>query len=293
MKSIFAPPYRENACLPVVHAYFDRADMLSTTYEMTEHAHTLCEIMYVNEGSIQVYTCGRSVSIGRRQFIWLDASVRHRLVLDSAVPCGVMNIEFQLEELPARGPSFASLCRMDANLQAMLEKQPAYLVLSDNEGTVYNLLKQIILLADSMHPEAEALCSWLTSLVLLQVARCSAQSDRQTGAPIKNHYVAAAVAFIDAHYQDNITANEIAATLHVQATYLHRLFKEHMGMTIGDCVTSLRLQHAQTLLSQTDHTLLQIALTCGFSSQQRFTALFRRGVGMPPSEYRNQSNSKS
>lgn len=287
MKSISAPQYRDGVYLPVVHAYYDRADMLCTTFDMTEHAHTLCEIMYVNEGSIQVHASGHCVSVGRGQFIWLDASVRHRLILDSAIPCGVMNIEFQLEELPARGPSFASLCRMDANLRTMLEKQPAYLVLADNERLVYNLLKQIILLTDSMHPEAEALCSWLTSQVLMQMARCHAQSGRQTGAPIKNHYVAAAVAFIDAHYLDNITASEIAGTLHVQATYLHRLFKEHMHMTIGDFINSLRLEHARALLVQTDQTLLKIAVASGFSSQQRFTALFRRDVGMTPSEYRN------
>lgn len=44
MKSIFSPEYRSGCYIPVVHAYYDRADMLHTTGEGIMHAHTLCEI---------------------------------------------------------------------------------------------------------------------------------------------------------------------------------------------------------------------------------------------------------
>lgn len=260
--------------------------MLSTTVPVINHAHTLCEIMYVNEGGILVSACGKDLAIGRKQFIWLDASVKHRLILENTNPCIVMNIEFQLEELPPRGPTFGSLCRTDPMLKAMIAQEPPFMVLTDTDGTVYNLIKQTILLVDSMHPEAEALCSWLTGQILVQIARCHEQSPHHSGIPIRNNYVAEALSFIDAHYLESITAREIAQSLHLQATYLHKLFKEHMHTTIGEYLNSLRLRHASTLLEETEQTLLEIALTCGFSSQQRFTELFRRNIGMTPAEYR-------
>ena len=289
MKSIYSPQYREGSYIPVVHTYYDRADMLSTTVPEINHAHTLCEIMYVNEGAIMVAVRGETVTVGRRQFIWLDASVKHRLSLDDANPCSVMNIEFQMEELPPRGPSFGGLCQVDPALRALTAEAPPFMVLTDTDGTIYNLIKQIILLVDSMHPEAESLCSWLTSQILVQIARYREHSGHFSGIPIRNNYVAAALAFIDAHYLDSITAREIAQSLHVQATYLHKLFKENMQMTIGEYLNGLRLRHARALLKETDQTLLEISMACGFSSQQRLTELFRQNMGMTPGEFRAQN----
>lgn len=292
MKSLYAPEYRRGSYLPVVHAYYDRADMLSTTIPDDGHAHTLCEIMYVNEGAIEVEVCEQVVDVGRRQFIFLDATVYHRLRLDDAAACSVMNIEFQMEELSPRCPSLAMLAQMDASLRGLLDSGRPWLALTDMEGTVYSLMKQIILLADSTQPESEALCSWLTGQTLLEIARCEEQSGPQSASPVRNHYVSAAVAFIDAHYLENLTANEIAWSLHVQATYLHRLFKEHMRMTIGEYINSLRLSHARGLLERTNQTLLEIAIASSFSSQQRFTELFRQAEGVTPAEYRHQYKGK-
>lgn len=288
MRSFFDPAYREGCFLPVVHAYYDRADMVGTTRREINHAHGLCEIMYVNGGRIAVEAEGTTVALGRGQYIWLDAGVRHQLMIDGATNAGVMNIEFQLEALPPRAPDLAMLCREDAALRALMAAPAPYLVLADEDETVYNLLKQIILLADSTHREAEALCSWLTAQVMLLMAR--AWKRAQGGeAGDGDARLADALAYIDAHLAEPITAGRIAEAAGMRPAQAGALVRAQCGLSVGEYVTRRRVRRAQALLAETDDTLLDIAMAVGMSSQQRLTQVFRRLTGMSPSEYRRQT----
>ena len=91
--------------MPVVYAYYDRADMLSTTLDQTEHSHTLCEIMYVVEGNAELLIARTPITLCRRQYVFIDAGVRHRLLLNQSSPFGMMNIEFQYERQDGRCPA--------------------------------------------------------------------------------------------------------------------------------------------------------------------------------------------
>lgn len=292
MISIFTPALRQGNFSPVVHAYYDRADMHSTTKEETNHAHTLCEIMYVCEGSIAVDVEGAYITVGRKQFIWLDSSVAHQLLLEDMPFCSVVNIEFQFEDLPAKTLTIGDMYRSDPAFKEMLDTPASYMVLTDTDDTIYNLLKQIVLLADSTHHESEALCSWLTSQLLLLMARRRQLSSQKGSKPIRNAYISSALEYIDEHFCEQISVQQVASMLHVQSTYLHRLFKEHMGLTIGEYITQLRIEQAKELLTCTNRTLLDIATSVGFSSQQRLTQLFRRLTALSPLEYRQQSQHK-
>jgi AraC-like DNA-binding protein len=290
VKSIFSPAYRSGEYVPVVHAYYDRADMVSSTQEFIHHVHTLSEIMYVNEGAITVEVDGERLSVGRKQFIWLDSLVRHMLSLDTAAPCSVMNIEFQLEErIPPSGSGWwclGALYRADPCFAEMLDNPTPCLVLTDTDDTVYNLLKQIIQLADSTHHQAEALCASLTLQVLMLIALRRRVAAEKGSSPIRNAYVSAAIDYIRDHFCEHITVQQVAQPLHVQPAYLHRLFKEHMGVTMGEYIGGLRVEKAKLLLLGTDQTLLDAAIEVGISSQQRFSQLFKRKTGSSPAEYR-------
>ncbi|MEG0270919.1 MAG: AraC family transcriptional regulator [Clostridia bacterium] len=292
MVSIFSPIYREGCFVPVVHAYYDRADMMQTTFELVSHSHSLCEIMYVNEGMMSLDVSGETLHIGRKQFIWIDANVYHRNMLFETKLCSVMNIEFQYEELDKRCPCLKEMYLCDSATAFMLEHPADSLVLTDTDDTLCSLMKQMILLADSTHRQQEQLCSMLCTQVMLIVAK---RRKEQVAAcrPIQNRYVSEAIDILEQGAYEPITAAQLAQQLHIQPTYLHRLFKEHTGQTIGDYVQHLRMKRAQELLEQTNQTLLDIACEVGFSSQQRFTQLFKRLVGVAPLEYRRQHGAKA
>jgi len=57
-------------------------------------------------------------------------------------------------------------------------------------------------------------------------------------------------------------------------------------MTVGEYLLNFRIDSAKALLTKTDYSYLQIALSLGFCTQSYFTQVFREQTGITPKEYR-------
>ena len=79
---------------------------------------------------------------------------------------------------------------------------------------------------------------------------------------------------------------ELAANLYVGYSWFRKVFKEQMGTTPAAYHQDLRLEKAKDLLSKTDLSVRQVSERLGFKTQNHFSALFKRKVGMPPSAWR-------
>lgn len=79
---------------------------------------------------------------------------------------------------------------------------------------------------------------------------------------------------------------EIARAAGVHPVHLARTFREHHGMTIGEYVRKLRIEHACRQIATTDAPLSEIALAAGFCDQSHFSRTFKRVIGTTPAEYR-------
>jgi AraC family transcriptional regulator, glycine betaine-responsive activator len=74
----------------------------------------------------------------------------------------------------------------------------------------------------------------------------------------------------------------IAAHAGVSTRQLERLCKRHLGTTIADQYTRIRLQRAHLLLRQTSLPVLEIAVACGFVSAAHFSRRYRACFGRTP-----------
>jgi LacI family transcriptional regulator len=100
--------------------------------------------------------------------------------------------------------------------------------------------------------------------------------------------LATATDYIRRHASRNPGLEDIAAAAGIHPRALQRLFRKRLGMTPLMAVTRERLAHARTLLAGTDLTVGEISTACGYASQQRFAAAFRREVGEPPGRFRSR-----
>lgn len=89
-------------------------------------------------------------------------------------------------------------------------------------------------------------------------------------------------------YTEPLTLNIIAEKLHVNPSYLSRLFKKIEKINFIDYLIQYRLNQAKVLLSSSDYSIDQIAADTGFGTHQYFSTLFRKREGMCPSEYRSK-----
>ncbi|MBO4908630.1 MAG: response regulator [Lachnospiraceae bacterium] len=92
-----------------------------------------------------------------------------------------------------------------------------------------------------------------------------------------------AKAYIEANYQNNeLSVADIAKALSVNQTYLRKMFKSRMNMTISEYLTQFRMQEARRLLTTTDHKLALIAEEVGYSDVSYFSNVFKKFYGLSP-----------
>lgn len=94
------------------------------------------------------------------------------------------------------------------------------------------------------------------------------------------------LAYISENIASDVSADRISAEIGISSSYLCRLFKRRTTMTLTRYVTEQRLALARSMLLQTDRTMLDIAMSCGFGSPSYFCRIFRENYGITPLEYR-------
>lgn len=95
----------------------------------------------------------------------------------------------------------------------------------------------------------------------------------------------AAVTYIQQHYPENITLEDLTRQTFLSSTYLSRLFTRQMELPFTEYLVQVRLAHAVELMHGTD-TLTEIAAKTGFPNSNAMIAAFRKTWNITPGEYR-------
>lgn len=98
------------------------------------------------------------------------------------------------------------------------------------------------------------------------------------------------VAYLETDLSADLTLNQLASDLGVNASYLSILFSKEMGTSLTDYVNHYRIEHAQTLLANTDVPIKDIALRCGIGDIHYFTRLFKKISGATPKAWRESTS---
>ncbi len=92
---------------------------------------------------------------------------------------------------------------------------------------------------------------------------------------------------IEEHFKEQISISTLAKDVFLTPTYLCVLFKQVTGTTINDYLTLIRLEKAKKLLSDPYIKLYDVCFEVGYLSPSYFSRLFKKYIGLSPSEYRN------
>lgn len=92
--------------------------------------------------------------------------------------------------------------------------------------------------------------------------------------------------YIDQHFREPLTLQELGEALHASPYYLSHVFKEASGYSPMQYLTRRRIGEAQNLLVETDLPIARIAEEVGYDTQNYFNLQFSKHVGMPPRKFR-------
>lgn len=95
--------------------------------------------------------------------------------------------------------------------------------------------------------------------------------------------------YIEGHFIQKLTLDRLAKELGFSKFYISRLFKSKIGYQFNEYVNNLRINLAQSLLTETDLSVLNIAYECGFDSQRSFNRAFFNLLSQTPTEFRKKA----
>lgn len=113
---------------------------------------------------------------------------------------------------------------------------------------------------------------------------------RDVRAPIETRDIpvefAAALDHFENHLADAVTPSALARRAKLAPARFARLMKRFFGLTPSQFITKTRIASASRLLRETDQSVADIALSCGFYDHSAFTRTFRAMTGVTPTQFR-------
>lgn len=114
-------------------------------------------------------------------------------------------------------------------------------------------------------------------------------AQKEDGGNQSNQIVQGAIQLVKKNFQKDITLDSVAEELSISSFYLSKLFHKHTGKNFTEFLTQQRIQHAKSLLDQGEMNIKEVAYAAGFNSQSYFSKIFKKYVGVAPSEYKGPS----
>lgn len=238
----------------------------------TPHDHACTEIFYMTGGRGSFLIDGQSYPVEADDLLVINSRVQHCETGDTEAPLeyialGVDGLELTVSDEQKQFHLF-HFQKADSPLQTYLQ----------------DMLQEI----EKKAPGYDIICQHLLEVVVTRAVRSSQSSARVVPSGNKVSKECSAIRrYIDAHFKENLTLDQLAAMVHINKYHMVHSFTKAYGISPINYLLSLRLQESRYLLQATDHSMSQIAQIVGFSSPCYFSQVFHKAMGMSPREYRN------
>ena len=123
---------------------------------------------------------------------------------------------------------------------------------------------------------------------LLELVMNESWDESRTAKIGKRQSLEAVKEYLDTHYQDHITLDQLSTDFFISKYYLVHTFKEQYGVSIQSYLQSVRITHAKQMLRFSDKSIEEIGLEIGIGELNYFSRVFKEVEGVPPSVYREQ-----
>lgn len=105
--------------------------------------------------------------------------------------------------------------------------------------------------------------------------------------PTKNNeIIKKAMVYISQNFHSNITLEDVANHVHLHPSYFSTMFKQSIGSSFKEYINMVRIEESKRLLTNTDFSIIDIAIAIGFEDQSYFSKVFKKYTGLTPKQFR-------
>ncbi len=228
------------------------------------HTHPYYHMLYIETGVCSMLAGGRHYSLEQGQCILIPPHTEHSYSNETPETVDYLEIKFTAaSSIPLRVSDSALAGSL---FRQVVQEYPLLGRLADKPAAVY----------------MSALLCAIAEQDRLQEANCFQYVDASAFGELAR----SVIRYLEAHYQQDLRLDEIAAAIGHNKSYLCVAFKKDTGFTILDCLNTIRIRRAAELIVYSDHGLPQVADMCGFTSVTHFNRVFLKYVGITPGQCR-------
>ena len=244
------------------------------------HDHSAVEILLTMEGSV-TYTVEDAVyQVRKGEVLILPPDMPHALTMGEGSsrylflfePEGILS----MRDIKTMSPHF---------------HRPFYL----HDGSEAHIrIREILLRIQDVYEKRELMWNTMCYSYLLRIYTILAQRylngvrsrPAETGRIVESEVITAAMTYINNHYSQDLSLEDVAGFAGFSRYYFSRSFKKQTGYSFKDYLCQKRLQVAMDLLIRTDKSMKDVAADSGFGSVATFNRVFREKKGCTPTQFR-------
>lgn len=250
-------------------------------YTTLTHFHPEYELMFIIDGEMEVSINSKNYYVKPGDILLFSNLELHKLVIKKR-PYNryIMRLNTSAVELALSNVELISILK---NHSANFNHCISLLPMLDDAIGIFNK----IIAEHKKKPSTftnELLSSYIKELLIL-IHRCSENKTETQNNSLKTQ-IYLIQKYIDNNFSLPISIDNLAADNFMSHSYMTHSFKEHTGFSPRQYLTLVRLNAATRLLTTTDDSILNIALSCGFSDINNFVKCFKKHFGTTPKIYR-------
>lgn len=153
-------------------------------------------------------------------------------------------------------------------------------------GCLRNILREM----EQKNTGYEDICQAFMEILIIRLMRSTSLAVPSEPQVLSgNRQCVAVKRYIDLHFKESLSLEQMAEEAHMNKYYLSHAFKQEYGVSPINYMITKRIEESKYLLAETDLSLSQISQLLGFSSPSYFSQVFRRTQNISPMEYRHNT----
>jgi AraC-like DNA-binding protein len=274
--------------LPVIVKTLERIQDI--TWSMEPNIHENYEMVYMKKGFAVFEISGQKVELGPNDIVIIKPMQYHKFNVKSENGCEFIVLNFTFEN--RINGEFSQIPMEDfLNFVTSKETGPYITLKVSPKNEIVVLLNRILKERESSELGSEFL-NYLLILelfvLLSRALKMEWENSIKSKSPKLKELIGISVNFIHNNFERDISLGDIAKFVFLSPSYFTRAFKDETGMSPISYLLKTRIERAKELLADTSIKISDIALSVGFSNQQRFNEMFKKYAGITPLQYRKQ-----
>lgn len=272
--------------LPVIVKSIERVHDSSWSMEPNKHDHF--EVVYMKRGSSVFKVADSNVVLEPNDMIMIKPHQQHKFTVKSERNCEFIVLSFLFED--TKGANISDTSLTDFIEFVNDERAGAFLHLRlSKKNEIITVLEKILRERDLKQMWGDLMSHLLIMELFVLISRTLKseweQNIKSRSLKIKE-LLHVAKSYIDNNYSRELTLSDVAKYVFLSESYFAHTFKNEFNISPKSYLLQVRVNASKELLSNTDMKISDVALSVGFSSQQRYNDIFRKYTGLTPLKFR-------